>query len=138
LLKKEEKGENAMTQGQEKFKKARELSAKIARMSQEERERLSAKMVSVFNPEGHQLTLHNTLLLMGQCEREDLTLVAGFKQWIKAGRVVRKGEHTIGFINVPIHKKAKDASEDDKGKLYFKLVPVFDVSQTDELQAVAS
>ena len=122
----------------EKYQKARELSAKIARMSEQEREKLSAKMVSVFNPQGHQLTLHNTLLLIGQCQREDLTLVAGFKQWIKAGRVVRKGEHTIGFIQVPIYKKARDEeSESGNGRpTYFKLVPVFDVSQTDELGAV--
>jgi hypothetical protein len=117
----------------EKYQKARDLSAKIARMSEAERTKLSEKMVSVFNPQGHQLTLHNTLLLIGQCQREDLTLVAGFKQWIKAGRVVNKGEHTIGFIQVPIYK-SKDESEGENGRpTYFKLVPVFDVSQTDEL-----
>lgn len=127
-----------MAQKSEKYQRAKELSAKIARMSGDERVKLSEKMGSVFNPQGHQLTLHNTLLLMSQCERDDLTLVAGFKQWIKAGRVVRKGEHSIGFINVPIRKKAKESDEDDKGSLYFRLVPVFDVSQTDELQEGAA
>ena len=122
----------------EKYKKARELSAKIARMSDAERAKLSERMVSVFNPQGHQLTLHNTLLLMSQCQRNDLTLVAGFKQWINTGRVVRKGEHSIGFINVPIYKKAKDDSDKKGEHPYFKLVPVFDVSQTDELLEQAS
>lgn len=122
----------------EKYVKAKQLSSKIANMSDEQRQTLADKLVSVFNPMGHQLTLHNTLLLYMQSERTDLTLVAGFKQWIKAGRVVRKGEHSLGFIQVPIYKKSKEekqAGELDNGgrPTYFKLVPVFDVSQTEEL-----
>lgn len=122
-----------MKQESEKYQKARELSAKIAHMSDDERAKLSEQMVSVFNPQGHQLTMHNTMLLMMQCQRDDLTLVAGFKQWMKAGRAVRKGERSIGFIQVPIHKKAKEGENKKSDRPYFKLVSVFDVSQTGEL-----
>ena len=121
----------------EKYLKARQLSAKVAKLSDDQRKALADKLISVFNPQGHQLTLHNTILLNMQSGREDLTIVAGFKQWINAGRVVRKGESSLGFIQVPIYKRNGDNEDDSSEKsgkpVYFKLVPVFDVSQTDEL-----
>jgi antirestriction protein ArdC len=117
-------------------KDARALSAHVARMTPEEREALSEKLSTVINPQGHALTVHNTIFLFMQCERTDLTIVAGFKQWINAGRVVRKGEHSIGFISVPMQLKTgkQDKDGNDERATRFRLVAVFDVSQTDELE----
>lgn len=123
--------------------RARKLAAHLGTFTEEQRAAMAARMPSVCNPDGRFLTMRNTMLLVEQSGREDLTMVAGFRQWIDAGRVVRKGEHSIGCIMVPINVKDKDASGavrknangEDKTELHFRFVPVFDVSQTDELGA---
>jgi hypothetical protein len=114
-------------------------------MSDGERMALAEKMPSVVNPSGHFLTMRNTMLLVTMSGRMDLTMVAGFRQWIDAGRCVRKGEHAVGCIMVPITLKRKDAAGavqvdaegNEKADLRFRFVPVFDVSQTEELGAPA-
>lgn len=71
------------------------------------------------------------------------TLVQGFHAWKKLGRSVKKGEKGIGIIAPMIGKKKdEDAKADDRdGKSIFgfKVVHVFDVSQTegDELPEFA-
>jgi len=122
--------------------KARKLATEIGRMTAVEREAVAEKMPTVCNPAGHFLTMRNTILLCMQADRSDLTMVAGFKQWVGAGRIVRKGEHALGLIQVPLMLNRKDAdgkaTVGDKGEklqdLRFRWVPVFDVSQTDELR----
>jgi len=111
--------------------------------AEEQRTAMAARMPTVCNPDGRFLTVRNTLLLMEQCGRLDLTMVAGFRQWIDAGRCVRKGEHSIGCIMVPMSVKdkgpsgevRKDENGEDKSLLRFRFVAVFDVSQTDPLEA---
>jgi hypothetical protein len=125
----------------ERKQKAREIAGKIAAMSDDERAALAARLPTVVNPDGRALSFRNTAMLMMQSGREDLTIVAGFKQWIRAGRVVNKGEHAIGFILVPMTRKKNDESLDDddneKKGMHFKHVAVFDVSQTSELEQPA-
>jgi len=116
----------------------RKLAGEIAKMTDEQRQEIANKLGTVINPDGHALTLNNTILLWMQSQRTDLTVIAGFKQWIKAGRVVRKGEHSIGCIMVPIRGKKEEENGEEKRPLYFKMVSVFDVSQTDELQSAAA
>ncbi len=104
----------------------------IRSMSEAEREELAAKMGTVVNPAGHALTFRNAALLTLQSGRYDLTMVAGFRQWVKAGRIVLKGQHSVGCIMVPMTgKKTEDGEE---GKVFFRYVPVFDVTQTEEIQ----
>jgi hypothetical protein len=124
----------------ERFAKAKELVKIVGRMKDAERQALAAKLVTVCNPTGHALSLTNTILLSMQSGREDLTIVAGYRQWINCGRTVQKGQHALGFIRVPIgngRKNGNGESEDEEStkpaRMHFKLVPVFDVSQTDEL-----
>jgi hypothetical protein len=127
--------------------RARKLAALIGKMSEGERLALAARLPSVVNPSGHVLTFNNTALLFQQSGREDLTMVAGFRQWLDAGRCVRKGEHAIGCIMVPLGGKRRegepapegdgDGDQGDGGKaprVFFRFVPVFDVSQTDALE----
>ena len=128
------------TRGSAQRENARKLAGKIAAMTAAERQALADRLPAVVNPTGHVLTVNNTVFLYMQSDRTDLTMVAGFRQWLKASRAVRKGEKSIGYIHVPIgpgKKRQEEAAkngEQTDARVFFKLVPVFDVSQTDELE----
>lgn len=87
--------------------------------------------------EGHELSLCNTCLVYMQAPTA--SMVGGFRQWIKAGRAVRKGQHGL-MIWVPIgHKdetgtpnQEQDARDLDDTR--FIIGTVFDISQTDEIE----
>ena len=75
-------------------------------------------------------------MLAAQSEgREAPSIVGGFQQWRKQGRMVRKGEHGY-MIWIPTHRKEEGAPEDDEGELNFIIGYVFDVTQT-EVAAMA-
>ena len=73
----------------------------------------------------------------------DSTIVQGFHAWKKLGRSVKKGEKGIGIIAPMVGRKKDDdrnVNEDGEKTVFgFKVVHVFDVSQTegDELPHVA-
>ena len=123
--------------------RARKFAAHLGGLTAVEREKMAATMPTVCNPSGHFLTVHNTMLLVSMSGRMDLTMVAGFRQWMDAGRCVKKGEHAVGCIMVPITLRQKDSAGrpkvdeagNPKSDLRFRFVPVFDVSQTDALAA---
>lgn len=127
------------TRGSAQREKARKLAGKFAAMSADERQALAERLPAVVNPDGHVLTVHNTVFLYMQSGRTDPTMVAGFRQWLKVNRAVRKGERSIGYIHVPIgpgKKQREEAAangEQTAARVFFRLVPVFDVSQTDEI-----
>jgi len=130
--------EAARAARREKF---RALVKQVAAMSDEERAHLTCRVGAVLTCEGRALSLHNTCLLLMQCP--SVSMVGGFRQWIKAGRVVRKGEHGQ-MIWLPLGAgKEADAETGEPGKeagdLHFIIGTVFDVSQTQEIgQAVAA
>lgn len=80
----------------------------------------------------HRYSWHNCMLIASQ--RPNATQVAGFKSWKKLGRYVRKGEHGI-MIFAPCPFKRTETDDDGKDTeregIYFKVVHVFDVAQTD-------
>lgn len=121
--------------------RAADLVRTIAAMTDEQREALAARLPTVVNPDGHALSFRNTALLIEQSGREDLTIVAGFRQWKQHGRHVRKGEHAAGYIYVPMMLKKNggaveiDENGEEKKDLRFRLAAVWDVSQTDETTA---
>ena len=93
----------------------------------------------IITAEGHHLSLRNTLLLLLQsADGVYPTQVGGFKQWQKIGRIVKKGEHSIGCIQVPIGVKKNDDGTKDETGLRFRWVSVFDVSQTEDIQQNAA
>lgn len=112
------------------------LSRKIAAMPEAERAALASKILAT-NPEGHQFSATNQMLIAYQ--REATTICAGFQQWRKMGRMVRKGEHGIS-IWIPCTKKQDpnkqpgEMSTDDLD-IHFTMAYIFDVSQTDEITA---
>lgn len=67
------------------------------------------------------------LILM---QRPQASLVAGFSQWKRLGRMVRQGEKAIRIISpCPIRKPA--STEEERVRVFFKTACVFDVSQTE-------
>ena len=112
------------------MKRARikQLRAILAGMSPDQRQAM-ADQFGIVTVEGHQLTPYNQCFLVAQSPIS-FSVVGGYRQWKKAGRIVRQGEHGF-YILVPHGEK------DESGKIEeaenFWTVTVFDVSQTDSI-----
>lgn len=78
----------------------------------------------------HNYSFNNSMLIMLQCP--NATHVAGFRRWQELGRQVRKGEKSIGIF-APSTRKVKDdiTGEESRRVIGFRVVSVFDISQTD-------
>jgi len=80
----------------------------------------------------HEYSVNNLLLIVKQ--RPDATQVAGYAAWNSLHRQVNKGEKGINIIApVRIRRKETDSDTDcdkEKEQLYFKVVKVYDISQT--------
>ena len=113
----------------------RQLSKTIAAMSEADRQALAAQVGTILTcgEPPRQLSPYNTCMLVSQ--RPDATVVGGFQQWKRLGRAVKKGEKA-SYIWVPMmpsngdDRPTRDGSEPDEQR--FRLVAVFDVSQTQE------
>jgi len=88
----------------------------------------------------HRYSFHNRILIW--MDMSEATRVAGFHAWKKLGRSVKKGEKGIPiFAPVRVKKKPEPAdnegiTEEDektynKERMFFKVVYVWDVSQTE-------
>lgn len=86
----------------------------------------------------HDYSIGNLILIMVQ--KPEATRVAGFKTWKDLGRWVKKGEKGIAILAPcmpPKGQKPEPKGNDDEEKeievspIYFKVVHVFDISQTD-------
>ena len=73
-------------------------------------------------------SFRNVCLILGQ--RPDATECAGFHDWKKVGRSVKKGAKGIAIL-VPMMKKAE--TENEKDALWFSFRYVFDLSDTEEM-----
>jgi antirestriction protein ArdC len=75
---------------------------------------------------------HNQMLIWRQ--KPDASFVGGFNTWLKCGRYVRKGEQGIAIL-APMFFKDKRQTTDgvdvETQRIWFKVVYVFDISQTD-------
>lgn len=91
-----------------------------------------------------QYSPHNAHLIGMQ--RPDATVVRGYVTWrAEYGRQVRKGEVGIrikapaGWVDENGNTvKADDAADGDKVRQRFKLISVFDISQTDPIEVPAA
>ena len=93
-----------------------------ARVSQEMQDYLD--MCASF----HQYSLCNVWLILMACP--SASHVAGFKKWQSMGRYVRKGEHGIPILAPIFSTITNDKGEEEQRLVGFKVVYVFDVSQT--------
>lgn len=126
----------------EKAQQKREQTVKLAedaikQLDQELRKGKSETLVQFLATMSsfHSYSFNNQLLIMVQ--RPDATRVAGFNAWRKLDRFVKKGEKGIRIL-APMVGKPKESSDEEligvekKKRLYgFRVVSVFDVSQTD-------
>lgn len=117
----------------------RALAKRVAAMTPEERATLARKIQPV-SISGNGFSLTNTILLILQCPTG--TIFGGFRQWIKVGRCVRKGEHGSMIWCKAGGKSSESAGQDNaeptsgevEGEsLRFLIGTVFDVSQTEPL-----
>ena len=87
----------------------------------------------------HDYSIGNLILIMMQ--KPEATQVAGFKTWKDLGRWVKKGEKGIAILAPcfpPKERKPKPEDNEEKEEeeievspIYFKVVHVFDIGQTD-------
>ena len=77
----------------------------------------------------HRYSVGNQLMILSQ--RPDATRVAGFQTWKSLGRQVRKGEKGLAIFAPMSVRKVDDETGEEKRSLFFKVVHVFDASQTD-------
>jgi len=92
------------------------------------------KRVLDFQARFHNYSFNNTLLILSQCPHA--SYVAGYRDWQKRGRQVKKGEKGI-YILAPLN--VKDKETDEYKIVGFRSVAVFDISQTsgDDIPEVA-
>jgi len=76
----------------------------------------------------HNYSFSNCMLIALQCD--NASLVMGFKAWKAYGRSVKKGEKALRIL-APCFKKVKENGKEISKLVYFRSVPVFDVSQTE-------
>jgi len=94
----------------------------------------------ISNPEGHLLSGKNISFLKFQAgEKINFTVVAGYRQWLKFDRQVRKGQHGF-WIFIPAMTKttveengsSRTVEEFDR----FLMAKVFDISQTWDINSM--
>lgn len=113
---------------EERAEKVREMEAQIRELFAEEGFARWLKVRRTFRD----YSWGNQLMIAMQ--RPDATRVAGFKAWKKIDRHVRKGEKSIRIWAPMVLKRRDENGEPDKDGdtfLRFRLVPVFDIAQTD-------
>ena len=120
----------------ERRRKFRALVKRIADMPESERQALCA--LGIATVDGHALSFKNTMLVALQLPHA--SIVAGFRQWLRAGRSVTKGQHgaTIWIPTGPKSESAEpsEAEIEAGGGPRFITGTVFDISQTQDAGAV--
>ena len=81
-----------------------------------------------FSSKFHKYSWRNQMLIW--IHNPDASYVAGYKKWPQLGRHVRKGEKGIPIL-APIIYKSQNGDSEEETRLTFKVVYVFDVSQTE-------
>ena len=115
----------------EKIAKLKQAMDAIANMSQEEREAMLQRLGAVVTCEGHACSVSNTILLWYQSHT--VSMVGGYRQWLAKGRQVRQGERCL-YIFAPVKQRRDDNGEISTG-IRFVTAAVFDISQTDPVEA---
>lgn len=126
----------------ERRERFRRLAKAVADMSDAQREELVARCGAIVTCEGRPLSIHNSCLVLTQLPTA--SMVGGFHQWIAAGRSVKKGESGLSIWvptagkrgeSKPAGDTPKGEGESDGARPGFVMGTVFDVSQTQEIEA---
>jgi hypothetical protein len=113
--------------------RVKDLCKQIKAMSPEQRQAL-AMQHQIVTIEDRGLSPYNQCLIMMQ--KPDATIVGGFRQWLRDGRCVMKGESGLSIWIPRFPKAAGDGDEPiaDADDVRFIAGVVFDVSQTVALE----
>jgi hypothetical protein len=114
----------------ERREKFRALVRQVAQMSDSDRQAMIMSVGAVVTCEGRALSPTNTMLCLMQLP--GVSMVGGFKQWLRQGRVVAKGQHGIS-IWIPCASKKSEEGETES-ETYFTSGTVFDISQTQPIE----
>jgi len=83
----------------------------------------------------HRYSFGNVMLILQQCPNASRVMAYGKRDgstgWLSLGRNVIKGEHAIRIFAPSTRKGTNDAGEEETKLIGFRLVPVFDMSQTE-------
>jgi len=128
------------TERAERKAKLAELIKQISGMTAFQRMQLFAKLPLVVNCEGRALSVRNTILIHHQIANP--SMVGGFRQWLKVGRCVRKGEHGASILFPRTPSKAQESAQADnadgetqvKTGMRFLTGTVFDIDQTIQVE----
>lgn len=85
-----------------------------------------------FTAKLHSYSWNNQMLI--RMQNPAASAVAGYKQWQKLGRQVRKGEKGLSILAPSIRKYTVEneaGEEEERRYMRFRVVKVFDISQTD-------
>jgi antirestriction protein ArdC len=121
---------------EERSEQAEQLHASIADQVDALRDSGAWEQFLTFAASFHSYSFNNVLLILSQCE--NASQVAGFRKWQQHGRQVRKGERAIkifGYSTKKVTVENKDGEEEEKRVARFPILSVFDVSQTDVVDA---
>jgi len=77
----------------------------------------------------HNYSWHNCMLIWSN--KPDARHVAGFQTWKKMGRYVKAGSKGIPIFAPMFFKEKNEETGEESRRVWFKVVYVFDVSQTD-------
>ena len=112
------------------------LAKQISAMTPEERSALASRLPGLVTVDGRQLSPFNVCLIVSQGGHA-ATMVGGFRQWLKHGRAVKKGQHGFSIWVPSITKSTlprNDSSDETTAKkIEFLTGYVFDVAQTEEI-----
>ena len=116
----------------------RAMWKKVGDMPEADRMAIAAKL-GLVTCDGHAMSCKNQCLIFLQLPTA--TVVGGFRQWLKHGRAVRKGQHGA-LIWVPCGGRKTVGSEgetvhEDGAETYFTTGTVFDIGQTQPVEAGA-
>jgi hypothetical protein len=126
----------AIERGEKRDRKVREamdlLDAGVEQVLDDE----AFKRYLAFAAKFHRYSANNSLLILVQ--KPDATRVAGYRRWRELGRQVRRGEEGLKIL-APIFRTVEDEESGEKARVLcsFKVVKVFDLSQTDPVPGAA-
>lgn len=113
---------------QEKKEKITQIRKTLSQMSEEQQQEVAARF-GIITVEGHPLTPYNQCFLVSQSEI-NFSIVGGYVQWKRAGKVVRKGQHGFLILVPSVSKKEENVDTYLDDDVHFYSATVFDISQT--------
>lgn len=124
---------------EERRARFKQLVKQVSQMTDAERFEMIARVGAVVTCEGRALSPTNTVLCLMQLP--GVSMVGGFKQWLRQGRSVVKGQHGISIWIPCVRKGTAEhfeingrAEGDAPSETYFTSGTVFDISQTQPVE----